>query len=630
MNTIRSPFKFLDAFELKDREVFYGRDNEIEQLYNLVFKTPLLLIYGASGTGKTSLIQCGLASKFDGTDWLPLWIRRDIDINTSMQLAINKVLPNNENTEGSITDNIQRLYQHYLRPVFLIFDQFEELFIFGTKEERDLFIDEIKIILDKELPCNIIIAIREEYLGQLYPLEKEIPELFDFRMRVEAMDASHVKEVLDNSFQKFNITVEQPKDKRFEQIIENVSRGKSGIELPYLQVYLDKLYREDFERTYPDEINTQNTEGVWLPLEFTEKEISEFGSIDNVLDKFLDEQQSRIQEQLNQKDSSLKNDTVRLILDAFVSDEGTKRPIRYTREYDLVKLEPIEQKYFPNVSTSMLTICLTEIENARLIRSDGTTMELAHDSLAALIDKRRTNEQRLRNDIKRQIRSMYQNFPRTYEYLTQKQINVFEDVLAELDLEAELILFFKESQKFRAKEADEELQKEKQRNEELQKALNEAEQQTQISNNLKVEAEGNYNRAEEYAKRAEAESIIARKNAKRASNFSVFALISLVFAGFLYYIANITNQKLKQSSIELIKERDNAKESLRKFEEAQKANEMTEFKITLQNVKGILKGNNCPPKILKQNIENMKTKYPNDVDLQKEINQVLSELSKCN
>jgi hypothetical protein len=623
MNTIRSPFKFLDAFELKDREVFYGRDNEIEQLYNLVFKTPLLLIYGASGTGKTSLIQCGLASKFDGTDWLPLWIRRDIDINTSMQLAINKVLPNNENTEGSITDNIQRLYQHYLRPVFLIFDQFEELFIFGSKEERDLFIDEIKIILDKELPCNIIIAIREEYLGQLYPLEKEIPELFDFRMRVEAMDSSHVKEVLDNSFQKFNITVEQPKDKRFEQIIENVSRGKSGIELPYLQVYLDKLYREDFERTYPNEINTQNTEGVWLPLEFTEKEISEFGSIDNVLDKFLDEQQSRIQEQLNQKDSSLKNDIVRLILDAFVSDEGTKRPIRYTREHDLVKLESIEQKYFPNISTSILTTCLTEIENARLIRSDGTTMELAHDSLAALIDKRRTNEQRLRNDIKRQIRSMYQNFPRTNEYLTQRQINVFEDVLAELDLENELISFFKESQKFRAKEADEELEKEKGRNEKLQKALNEAEQQTKIAVEMKAVAEGNYNRAEAFSKKVEAEGIRAKKNANRAFIFAIFAISISIFAGWQYYIAKIANKQLELSTTELIKERDTAKKAL-------EDKEIAEFSDILRRAQSILnRDNNCPSEDMIRSIDSMKLKYPKNTKLQNDIDEINLKMAKC-
>ena len=63
---MKSPFKFLDAFTLKDKDAFFGRDQEIDTLYSLVYKTPMVLVYGLSGTGKTSLIQCGLANRFDG------------------------------------------------------------------------------------------------------------------------------------------------------------------------------------------------------------------------------------------------------------------------------------------------------------------------------------------------------------------------------------------------------------------------------------------------------------------------------------------------------------------------------------------------------------------------------------
>lgn len=580
MKTIKSPFKFLDAFTLADRDAFFGRDKEIEQLYNLVFKSPLLLIYGASGTGKTSLIQCGLASKFDGTDWLPLWIRRDIDINRAMDLSINHALPKPQNTEGGVTDTIQRLYQYYLRPVFLIFDQFEELFIFGTKPERDLFVENIKTILDNELPCNILIVIREEYLGQLYPFEKEIPELFDFRMRVEPMDSSHVKEVLDNSFSKFNISVEPPKVDRFEQIIENVSRGKSGIELPYLQVYLDKLYKEDFERTYPNLSKTNDTEG-WQKLTFTKKEIENFGTIDNVLDKFLTEQQTEIQSLLSHKEPSLRLDTVRQLLDAFVSDEGTKRPIRYIRENDLIKLEAAEQSIFPKISAEALTFSLDALESSRLIRSDGKSMELAHDSLAALIDKRRTDEQRQRNDIKRQIRSMYQSFTRTNEYLTQKQITVFEDVLPDLNLEDELMRFFNDSRSFRAKESAEELELEKAR--------------------------------------------------RRRSNFvAILALIGFVIAIGVGIWAmqqrKIAVSEKKNADIQ----RDSVRESLKKLVDAQRATDSLEFKSTLQNLKGILKGGNCPPKEMEQKIKLMQEKYPNDTDLQGQITDILNQTTSNN
>ena len=79
------PFKFLDAYTSEDSHLFFGRNEEIETLYNMVFQSDLLLVYGASGTGKTSLIQCGLASKFASHEWLPLFIRRGADINQSFE-----------------------------------------------------------------------------------------------------------------------------------------------------------------------------------------------------------------------------------------------------------------------------------------------------------------------------------------------------------------------------------------------------------------------------------------------------------------------------------------------------------------------------------------------------------------
>src|SRR3954451_17356610 len=82
------PFKFLDSYKREDKDFFFGRNEEIESLYQMIFQTRILLIYGASGTGKTSLIQCGLASKFQSHDWLALTIRRGSNINAAFEKAL--------------------------------------------------------------------------------------------------------------------------------------------------------------------------------------------------------------------------------------------------------------------------------------------------------------------------------------------------------------------------------------------------------------------------------------------------------------------------------------------------------------------------------------------------------------
>ena len=65
-----SPFKFLDSYTKDDRAIFFGRERETEELYQKVFESKILLVYGVSGTGKSSLIHCGLAGKFSDIDRL--------------------------------------------------------------------------------------------------------------------------------------------------------------------------------------------------------------------------------------------------------------------------------------------------------------------------------------------------------------------------------------------------------------------------------------------------------------------------------------------------------------------------------------------------------------------------------
>lgn len=451
---MRSPFKFLYPFTLADKKVFFGRKKETRQLYRQVLRTRLLLLYGLSGTGKTSLIQCGLAGEFDGPDWLPLWIRHQSDINESLQSAIWRLLPG---AKGSIPEQIGQLYQHYLRPVYLIFDQFEELFILGKEDERKIFESTLKAIMVNDLPCTVLLAMREEYLGRLYRLEKAIPGLFDFRMRVEPMDTTNVKNVLRDSFREFNISVEGNEDDRFEEMIRNVSRERFGIELPYLQVYLDQLWRQDFDRTYP--AGAILPEGTLPPLEFTKQEIEDFGTIDKVLFRFLTEQKQLIQAQIREKDSTTPIDAVKLVLDGFVSEEGTKRPVRYIRQEGMVAISPAQQGFFPVLPASTLTLCLHELERAKILRSEDDYIELAHDSLARIIDAERSDEQRERNNMKSQIKLAFVNFKKSQEYLTPKQLVRFEDVVPELNTEERM--FFEDSKKARKEEVNIELEKER-------------------------------------------------------------------------------------------------------------------------------------------------------------------------
>lgn len=159
--------------------------------------------------------------------------------------------------------------------------------------------------------------MREEYIGWLYDFEREIPSIFDFRLRVETMKHKNVEDVIEKSCAAFNIALEAPQD-NIRQIYDNVSEGKAVVQLPYLQVYLDTLYRTDVQRTYP--AGAPNTdEQLYPPLTFTGKEIAECDHISGVLEGFLRGKVSELQESMAQKYPGLPADAVKTVLNSFVT-----------------------------------------------------------------------------------------------------------------------------------------------------------------------------------------------------------------------------------------------------------------------------------------------------------------------
>ena len=89
--------------------------------------------------------------------------------------------------ENPLPRIIEDLFAEYLRPIYLVFDQLEELFILGDEQEQRIFTQTMTDIYHAKLPCRLLFVLREEYLAHLYEFEKRIPTLFKRRMRVEAM-----------------------------------------------------------------------------------------------------------------------------------------------------------------------------------------------------------------------------------------------------------------------------------------------------------------------------------------------------------------------------------------------------------------------------------------------------------
>jgi WD40 repeat protein len=362
---MKSPFKFLDSFTKEDREIFFGREKEIKELYQRIFQSKIMLVYGVSGTGKSSLIHCGLANKFQETDWLPLNIRRGKNILESLYAAIvsASLTPKSDYSTSEIQfkKNVRSLYLDHYKPIYFIFDQFEELFIFGSKQEKSSFVQVIKTLVDSDIQCRFIFVMREEYMANVTEFEKHIPAFFSNRVRIENMDHNNAIEAIKGPCNVFNISIEEGFS---ESLIKNLSPESPDIELTYLQVFLDKIYRLAVEEKTGRKSDTQ-------VISFTLDQLNKIGDVSDLLGSFLNEQISLLDDP----------DTALAVLKSFVSVKGTKRQMSLddVKEYAQTLGKPIKE--------SVLLEMLQNFVNLRILRDKDQheRYELRHDSLATKI-----------------------------------------------------------------------------------------------------------------------------------------------------------------------------------------------------------------------------------------------------
>lgn len=78
----KSPYKGLKKFELEDKDLFFGRDQFLTGLVNELEQTNLILLLGASGSGKSSVVRAGLIPwllQKEGSQLVKLILKPDRD-----------------------------------------------------------------------------------------------------------------------------------------------------------------------------------------------------------------------------------------------------------------------------------------------------------------------------------------------------------------------------------------------------------------------------------------------------------------------------------------------------------------------------------------------------------------------
>lgn len=238
---VHHPWPGLLAFTEADRDFFFGRSLEVDELFALCMHHRVTLLFGMSGRGKTSLLRAGLFPRLRERDFLPVRVR--LDFEASAADPETQVL-------ATLAQECQRLgveapppapgatvweYLHakqvefwsarnrLLAPI-LIFDQFEEIFtrprdLAGGRALREDVVRIIGDLAEGRVPIatkkaldrdpqgaeqfdftnhryRVLITLREDYLADLEELTAEMPSLRASRMRLTHMKGTTAVEAV--------------------------------------------------------------------------------------------------------------------------------------------------------------------------------------------------------------------------------------------------------------------------------------------------------------------------------------------------------------------------------------------------------------------------------------------------
>jgi len=364
---LRNPFKFLDAYGPEDKDIFFGRDFEIEETFWHYNRRRHLVLYGESGAGKTSLLSCGLRARIPAEDATFLFVRLHANPIAALAERLQSLLPAPVEGEVDIPDLARRASEQVSQTLVLVLDQFEELFLNHAQETRAAFARVLAELLAARLDLKIIFGLRQEYLANLTELEAQVPGLFENRLWLRRMAAESAAAAVENACRVCGVGIE---DGLAGHVAARLALQGQGVELPYLQVVMDRLFRKAL------------AESPERPT-ITRASYQAEGELKDILARFLEEEIAR----------SGAPDQCRQILKALITAEGTCRVL------DARSLAEEAANFGDEIALPELERRLRELVDARVVKekdkeqgdesgagqASASLYQLRHDALAATV-----------------------------------------------------------------------------------------------------------------------------------------------------------------------------------------------------------------------------------------------------
>ncbi|MFJ8510163.1 helix-turn-helix domain-containing protein [Streptomyces avermitilis] len=328
------PYRGLARFEPGDSGRFFGRDKLTADVLELVRRRRFAAVFGASGSGKSSLLRAGLIPAL-----------RDTQDAALRPAAIRILAPGQHpaRAHARVFDPGGTRPGNPGADTFVIVDQFEEVFtLCHDPVERARFLDLLLTARQPESRLRVLIAVRADFYGHCAEHRDLADALRDANLLVGPMTPAELREAIVGPGTVAGLTVERALTSR---LVKEVADAPGGLPL------LSHVLMETWRRRRGKTMTLAGYEAA--------------GGIEGAVAKTAEDACRQFTEA--QADAAR-----RMLLRLVAPGDGTPDTRRPTHQ------EELEASSRQETETAHVLQAFTR---ARLLTLDGDTVELAHEAL---------------------------------------------------------------------------------------------------------------------------------------------------------------------------------------------------------------------------------------------------------
>ena len=190
-----APFRHLAWFRRADAPIFFGRGAQIRELYSRITDpagAPMILFYGQSGVGKSSLLAAGLLPRLEATHTVR-YQRRERESGVLGALATAVGAPEAEPTADQLCAAWLQVEAQHQQPLVVLLDQVEEIFTRPNPahpDELTKLLAVLQVLLGEQRnrpQGKLVLSFRKEWLAEIekHFAEAKLPRALLFLERLD-------------------------------------------------------------------------------------------------------------------------------------------------------------------------------------------------------------------------------------------------------------------------------------------------------------------------------------------------------------------------------------------------------------------------------------------------------------